>query len=474
MTLIFNLVEEINPTKTQWTVKVQIDRNATISQPPQGLSPSQAGPSPLDVLLQGPNLPPLGPSPPDALLQAHNLSATEAPPRAPSLAHNFPVMEAPPTTAPPLVPISLAPSFAPHWRLVQIHYGNNCHRREARNWVVTLPPKSIRTFDDFSKKFAVYFASSKRAKKTTIGLMQLTQDKDELLKDFIAWFNRATLGIKDLQMSDVVTAMMKGTRSHLFKMSLSINPPDTMHELLRMRDKYVDAEEAFFITKAQKNYARGNRSTSMDKNERFSQNITFNDEDLEGITCPHNDAIIIVADIADFDVRRVLVDNGSAANVMSWEIFLGLKISPSKIKPVTTPLHRFGGATVIPEGIIELPVTLGTYPASVLAVVSTYPQVMKFITSRRVGCVRGDQQASRMCYVDSILIKNTIMIFDLEQLNGRIELLELTKDVVIAEGHVLKIRGGIDLEEKQKLIACLSENIDVFAWGPKILRGSAP
>ncbi|KAL2466127.1 Uncharacterized protein Adt_41978 [Abeliophyllum distichum] len=79
--------------------------------------------------------------------------------------------------------------------------------------------------------------------------MQLIQDKDKLLKDFISWFNRATLGIKNLQMSAVVTAMMSGTRSRPFKMSLSKNLPDTMHELLKRGDKYVDAEKAYLITK---------------------------------------------------------------------------------------------------------------------------------------------------------------------------------------------------------------------------------
>ncbi|KAL2466991.1 Uncharacterized protein Adt_42842 [Abeliophyllum distichum] len=222
---------------------------------------------------------------------------------------------------------------------------------------------------------------------------------------------------------------------------------------------------------ARKSYTRGNRSTSVGKNERFSQNITFNDDDLEGVTCPHDDALVIVADITDFDVKSVLVDNGSAADVMSWEVFLGLKISPSKIKPVTTPLHGFGGATVIPEGTIELPVTLGTYPASVVimtnfllvkapmaynaiygrpllnaarAVVSTHHQVMKFPTSRGVGCVRGDQQASRRCYVDSISIKNTVMMLDLEWLNGRIEPSELIEDVIIAKDQVLKIMPTLD------------------------------
>ncbi|KAL2465859.1 Uncharacterized protein Adt_41710 [Abeliophyllum distichum] len=83
--------------------------------------------------------------------------------------------------------------------------------------------------------------------------MQLVQGKDELLKDFIVRFNRAALGIKELQMSTVVTAMMSGTRSRHFKMSLSKNPPSTMHELLRRGEKYVDAEEAHLITKGMKN-----------------------------------------------------------------------------------------------------------------------------------------------------------------------------------------------------------------------------
>ncbi|KAL2490980.1 Uncharacterized protein Adt_26608 [Abeliophyllum distichum] len=66
-------------------------------------------------------------------------------------------------------------------------------RWEARDWLATLPPKSIRTFDEFSKNFATHFTSSKCVKKITISLMQLVHGKDELLKDFIVRFNRATL-----------------------------------------------------------------------------------------------------------------------------------------------------------------------------------------------------------------------------------------------------------------------------------------
>ncbi|KAL2525709.1 Ribonuclease H [Abeliophyllum distichum] len=76
-------------------------------------------------------------------------------------------------------------------------------------------------------------------------------------------------------------------------------------------------------------------------------------------------------------------------------------------------------------------------------VVSTHHQVMKFPTSRGVGCVRGDQQASKRCYIDSIFIKNTVMMLDLERPNGRIEPLELTEDVIIAKYQVLKISPSL-------------------------------
>ncbi|KAL2491482.1 Ribonuclease H [Abeliophyllum distichum] len=62
----------------------------------------------------------------------------------------------------------------------------------------------------------------------------------------------ATLGIKDLQMSVVITAMMSGTQSRPFKMPLYKNPLDTIHELLKRGEKYVDAEEAYLITKSMK------------------------------------------------------------------------------------------------------------------------------------------------------------------------------------------------------------------------------
>ncbi|XP_022841825.1 uncharacterized protein LOC111365502 [Olea europaea var. sylvestris] len=88
---------------------------------------------------------------------------------------------------------------------------------------------------------------------------------------------------------------------------------------------------------ARKSYARSVGDCSIQKKVRFNQSITFDQEHLIGITHPHDDALVIVGDIVDFDVKMVLVDGGSAANVLTWDAFLGLKIPQEKLKMVTTP-----------------------------------------------------------------------------------------------------------------------------------------
>lgn len=57
----------------------------------------------------------------------------------------------------------------------------------------------------------------------------------------------------------------------------------------------------------------------------------------------HDNALVVVGDKTDFDVKRVLVDKCSVTNVLTYEAFLGLKISPELLKTMTIPLQHFGG-----------------------------------------------------------------------------------------------------------------------------------
>ncbi|KAL2470612.1 Uncharacterized protein Adt_38748 [Abeliophyllum distichum] len=98
-------------------------------------------------------------------------------------------------------------------------------RKDAREWFDTLPSRSISSFADFANKFAICFSSSARKKKTAMGLMQVTRDKGEPMLEFMSRFNHATLGIKNLQMSSVITTLLSGLRNHGFRDSFSKSQP---------------------------------------------------------------------------------------------------------------------------------------------------------------------------------------------------------------------------------------------------------
>ncbi|CAI9759472.1 unnamed protein product [Fraxinus pennsylvanica] len=306
-------------------------------------------------------------------------------------------------------------------------------RREARDWVATLVPRSIKTFHELSRSFVAYFMSSKRKRKTTIRLMQVVQDKHESLQEYLARFSRATLGIRELQISavgdtyddaeeveNVTENLIEGWEAESHKLKSGDEP--------KLIDKGKSRNERISKGYIPDRSIRQRRE-EVKKKARFNQIITFGEDDFIGLVTPHDDALVVVDDIVDYNVKIVLVDGGSASNILTWEVFVGLKISLENLKAVSTPLLGFRGATVIPEGVVELPVTLGTYPVRVVILMnflvvktpmtynaiygrpllnaaganpSTYYQVMKFSTSRGVGCVKGDQQFSRKCYVNSI------------------------------------------------------------------------
>lgn len=73
------------------------------------------------------------------------------------------------------------------------------------------------------------------------------------------------------------------------------------------------------------------------------EDITFRSKDLEGMSFPHNDALVIPTIIVDSEVKRILVDNKSTSNILSHEAFIQMDISAEQLKLIKTP---FGGLVV--------------------------------------------------------------------------------------------------------------------------------
>ena len=86
--------------------------------------------------------------------------------------------------------------------------------------------------------------------------------------------------------------------------------------------------------------------------------IAFDDGDLEGTIQRYNDALVITARISGFLVKRVMVDQGSGADVMYPDLFKGLELKDQNLMKYDTPLVSFDGRVVIPQGQISLPMNM--------------------------------------------------------------------------------------------------------------------
>ena len=65
--------------------------------------------------------------------------------------------------------------------------------------------------------------------------------------------------------------------------------------------------------------------------------------------------------IERFNTRRILVDNGSYADIIYLFAFQQLKVDHERLQPLESPLVSFNGDRVYPKGIVTLTVTVGSY-----------------------------------------------------------------------------------------------------------------
>ena len=153
--------------------------------------------------------------------------------------------------------------------------------------------------------------------------------------------------------------------------------------------------------------------------------MSFNEADARGVKQPHNDLLVIMLNIERFNIKRILVDNGSSADIIYLPAFQQLKLDPKRLRPFESPLVSFSGDKVYPRGIVTLTVIVGAQPRQLTcqldflvvdcpssynviigrptlnrwkAATSTYCLKVKFPIDNGVGEVRGDQILARECY----------------------------------------------------------------------------
>ena len=90
------------------------------------------------------------------------------------------------------------------------------------------------------------------------------------------------------------------------------------------------------------------------------QTLSFSDEDKIGTIQPHDDALVVMLRIEGFDVKRVMVDQGSGVEIMYPDLYKGLNLRPKDLRAYDSPLVSFNGKVVISRGQIRLSVQAGS------------------------------------------------------------------------------------------------------------------
>ena len=124
-------------------------------------------------------------------------------------------------------------------------------------------------------------------------------------------------------------------------------------------------------------------------------------------------------------MKRVMVDGGSAAEIIYPDLYKGLKLTPEDLLPYGSPLMSFDGKLVILKGMIRLPIQTGleivevnfivvdTYsPYTTIigrpwlhtlgAVASSLHQKVKFSSGDQILEIRGCQPMARQCMVVAV------------------------------------------------------------------------
>ncbi|KAL2250256.1 UNVERIFIED_CONTAM: hypothetical protein Sindi_2499300 [Sesamum indicum] len=203
--------------------------------------------------------------------------------------------------------------------------------------------------------------------------------------------------------------------------------------------------------------------------------ITFGPQDLKAKIGDGNDPMVIKMDITNFTVHKVLVDNGSSADIILKEVLVKMGLDNADLNPVKAPLVGFGGSEVDSLGTIELPVSIGDEPKRKALMgnsvdISFENEVSDSRWSRRSRVRPSGSQTM----LQPILKKRhdrkkeKFIGSHMNKREDRIEPIDEHREIELVQGEptkTTKIRSRME-KSLETMITFLRDNADMFAWSP--------
>ncbi|KAG7564374.1 Integrase catalytic core [Arabidopsis suecica] len=282
---------------------------------------------------------------------------------------------------------------------------------QALMWFTQLEPGSINNFDELSAVFLKQYSILMDKSVSDADLWNLSQGPNESLRVFITKFKGVLSKLPRISQQSALSALRKGLwHDSRFKEDLILHKPDTIQDALFRANNWMEVEERkkmwvsgdlskFKIEDFVKEYheAKDNTKDQNSKRPRLSNeeeprsskgkinvilggsklcrdtisaikkhrrnvslkanlgeevdfqgaSISFDEEETRHLERPHDDALVITLDVANFEVSRILIDTGSSVDL----IFLGtlerMGISRADIVGPPSPLVAFTTYNII-------------------------------------------------------------------------------------------------------------------------------
>jgi hypothetical protein len=242
--------------------------------------------------------------------------------------------------------------------------------------------------------------------------------------------------------------------------------------------------------------------------------LTFDARDVDLRSAPHVDAMVINCSVVGWDLHKVLVDNGSQADIIFLHAFDRMGISHNLLKPSGNPLYGFGSKGTFPVDKIELPLSFGLAPNArseqvtfdIVDMVYPYNTIMgrgsinkfeeaihrlylcmKILGPQGVITVYGNQQTA--CNIERDFVPGQWNIHCLtaqregfegtcsgtnEKVKVQLQSNDGTKAVPLDPAtpkQTVIISEDLTSQDEEKIVSCLSRNKDVFAWSTHDMVG---